>query len=131
MAHPIHIHGHKFWVLGSGEGYFKDSPLNLIDPIYRDTVDVPKNGWLVVRFKSDNPGVWLLHCHVEWHAVTGMAIVFNEAFERIVVPDIYKVSPSPPLMPTPAMSHDHPNAGVKVGGSVFFLLMVFVLCLIT
>merc|ERR1712169_71219 len=44
MGHPIHLHGHKFWVLGSGVGTFlystvADAPsdlINLENPPYRD-----------------------------------------------------------------------------------------------
>jgi iron transport multicopper oxidase len=30
---------------------------------------------------TDNPGAWFLHCHVDWHLETGLAIVFAEAPE--------------------------------------------------
>ena len=26
---------------------------------------------------ADNPGMWLFHCHVDWHAEMGMGVVFN------------------------------------------------------
>ena len=32
--------------------------------ILKDTVNVPTGGYVVVRFRSDNVGRWLLHCHV-------------------------------------------------------------------
>jgi hypothetical protein len=31
----------------------------------------------VLRFRADNVGVWLLHCHVLWHSVTGMAMLVD------------------------------------------------------
>lgn len=57
MGHPIHLHGHKFWVLGSGVGSFpydaiEDAPeelINLRDPPYRDTTGLPSQGWAVIR----------------------------------------------------------------------------------
>ena len=57
MGHPMHLHGHKFWILGSGEGEFpyssvQDVPsslVNLDDPPYRDTVELPASGWAVIR----------------------------------------------------------------------------------
>jgi len=57
MGHPLHLHGHKFWVLGSGDGSFSydavtDAPtgmLNLRDPPYRDTTGLPSQGWAVIR----------------------------------------------------------------------------------
>lgn len=46
----------------------------------RDTVYVgPSGGALTLRFRADNPGVWLFHCHVEWHVSAGMQVTFVEA----------------------------------------------------
>ena len=58
MGHPMHLHGHKFWVLGSGKGLFpyrsvEDAPssiINLESPPYRDTTDLPASGWLAIRY---------------------------------------------------------------------------------
>lgn len=73
--HPIHLHGHKYWVLGSKEyetwqyANVQDAlqsgnvNLNLNDPPSRDTFLLPTAGWLVLRFVADNPGAWLMHCH--------------------------------------------------------------------
>ncbi|XVE60850.1 hypothetical protein DITRI_Ditri05aG0159900 [Diplodiscus trichospermus] len=79
IDHPIHLHGYNFYIVGSGFGNFdiyKD-PLkyNLKDPPFRNTVSVPVNGWTTIRFKADNPGVWLLHCHIERHMTWGMRTV--------------------------------------------------------
>jgi len=90
MGHPMHLHGHKFWILGSGEGDFpyssvQDVPsslINLEDPPYRDTVELPASGWAIIRYVSDNPGAWLLHCHIQWHLVSGMALVLVEGGDR-------------------------------------------------
>ncbi|CAJ2649070.1 unnamed protein product [Trifolium pratense] len=78
--HPIHLHGYTFYVVGSGFGNFdpKQDPknYNLIDPPQETTVGLPKNGWVAIRFKANNPGMWLLHCHIERHASWGMNMVF-------------------------------------------------------
>ncbi|CAH8281857.1 unnamed protein product [Eruca vesicaria subsp. sativa] len=78
--HPIHLHGYSFFVVGSGFGNFdqRKDPLkyNLVDPPEETTVGVPRNGWTAVRFVANNPGVWLLHCHIERHATWGMNTVF-------------------------------------------------------
>ncbi|XP_055883293.1 uncharacterized protein LOC106073971 [Biomphalaria glabrata] len=55
--------------------------LQLSNPPLKDTVVVPTGGYVVVRFKADNPGLWLVHCHIELHNTDGMALVFNEARE--------------------------------------------------
>lgn len=91
MGHPMHLHGHKFWVLGSGKGDFpysevRDVPssmMNLENPPYRDTVELPASGWAVIRYISDNPGAWLLHCHIQWHLMSGMALVLVEGEESL------------------------------------------------
>ncbi|GKU93667.1 hypothetical protein SLEP1_g7243 [Rubroshorea leprosula] len=49
---------------------------NLVDPPQANTIVVPNNGWATVRFRADNPGVWLMHCHFERHLSWGMAAVF-------------------------------------------------------
>ncbi|RVX06984.1 Laccase-14 [Vitis vinifera] len=74
--HPMHLHGHSFYVVGWGFGNFDENsdPLryNLVDPPLQNTVSVPKNGWAAIRFKASNPGVWFIHCHIERHQTWGM-----------------------------------------------------------
>ncbi|CAG8492805.1 9033_t:CDS:2 [Dentiscutata erythropus] len=56
---------------GTGTTYDKSS-LNTDNPPIRDTTVVPSWGWSVIRFNIDNPGVWVFHCHIEWHIQIGM-----------------------------------------------------------
>jgi FtsP/CotA-like multicopper oxidase with cupredoxin domain len=79
--HPMHLHGHDFLVLGTGAGTYSavDSPLlKFANPTRRDVTMVPANGYLVVGFKSDNPGNWLFHCHIAWHVGEGLSLDFME-----------------------------------------------------
>ncbi|KAI3685443.1 hypothetical protein L6452_34685 [Arctium lappa] len=80
IDHPMHLHGHSFYVVGWGFGNFNGhkDPLryNLVDPPLQQTIAVPKNGWTAIRFKANNPGVWLMHCHLERHISWGMEAVF-------------------------------------------------------
>lgn len=39
---------------------------------------------------SDNPGPWFLHCHIDWHLVAGLAVVFAEDPEAIRQTQIIK-----------------------------------------
>jgi len=48
--------------------------LNLKDPVKKDTVAVPRRGYVVIRLLADNPGIWMLHCHVLFHQASGMAM---------------------------------------------------------
>lgn len=34
---------------------------------------------MILRFRADNPGVWLFHCHMEWHVETGLVTTMIEA----------------------------------------------------
>ncbi|CAN6357359.1 unnamed protein product [Urochloa humidicola] len=78
--HPIHIHGYDFYILAEGFGNFDantdTAKFNLDDPPMRNTVAVPVNGWAVIRFVADNPGAWLMHCHLDVHITWGLAMAF-------------------------------------------------------
>ncbi|TAQ85442.1 hypothetical protein B7494_g6220 [Chlorociboria aeruginascens] len=71
-GHPFHLHGYSFYVLsthkartGSYDVYnpFDESkepaggPMNMINPIMKDTVFIPRMGYVVIRFKADNEGL--------------------------------------------------------------------------
>jgi CopA family copper-resistance protein len=62
MHHPIHLHGHFFKIL-NGKG--DHAP-------WKHTVDLPPFSSQVIRFKADEPGRWLLHCHNLYHMKSGM-----------------------------------------------------------
>jgi laccase len=44
--------------------------------VLRDVISVPAEGWAKIRFVADNPGVWLLHCHMDWHVRAGFLFLF-------------------------------------------------------
>ncbi|KAF7054203.1 hypothetical protein CFC21_061926 [Triticum aestivum] len=76
--HPMHIHGYHFYVLATGFGNYNprrdEAKFNMVDPPSRNTIGVPVGGWAVVRFLADNPGVWLVHCHIDAHLTGGLAM---------------------------------------------------------
>ncbi|GJX93012.1 laccase-12-like protein [Tanacetum coccineum] len=78
--HPIHLHGYDFYILAEGFGNFNPktdtSKFNLVDPPLRNTVSLPVKGWAVIRFVADNPGTWIMHCHLDVHIGWGLAMVF-------------------------------------------------------
>ncbi|XP_073022666.1 laccase-14-like [Primulina eburnea] len=80
VDHPMHLHGHSFYVVGSDLGNFKPTEdpqnYNLKDPPLMETIAVPRNGWTAIRFKANNPGVWFMHCHFERHVSWGMGMTF-------------------------------------------------------
>lgn len=79
VAHPIHLHGHDYFVVAQGTGTYSSAvSLNLDNPPRRDTAMLPAQGYLVLAFQTDNPGVWLMHCHIGWHTDEGLALQFLE-----------------------------------------------------
>ncbi|MEU1162727.1 multicopper oxidase family protein [Streptomyces sp. NPDC090075] len=66
MWHPMHLHGHTFAVTGlNSEGARKDT-----------TIVLPHRK-LVLDFDADNPGLWMLHCHNQYHSESGMMTVLG------------------------------------------------------
>ena len=65
--HPIHLHGYEFKVIGSSGGW--------LDPQHAlpvTTVLVPVGTTRVIQFNADNPGDWLMHCHMTHHTMNQM-----------------------------------------------------------
>ncbi|KAF8263781.1 laccase [Lactarius quietus] len=78
--HPMHLHGHAFWVVRSAG----NSNYNFVDPVVRDVVSTGNTGDNVtIRFFTDNPGPWFFHCHIDWHLANGFAVVFAEDVPNI------------------------------------------------
>ncbi|KAF7144322.1 hypothetical protein RHSIM_Rhsim05G0206500 [Rhododendron simsii] len=79
-SHPVHLHGFNFFAVGKGLGNYnaiKDpKKFNLVDPVERNTIGVPAGGWVAIRFRADNPGVWFMHCHLEVHTTWGLKMAF-------------------------------------------------------
>lgn len=65
-AHPFHLHGFFFQVLGPDGA--PERPL-----AWLDTVDIPAQDarTIAVRF-DERPGMWMFHCHILDHAEAGM-----------------------------------------------------------
>ncbi|EHK48441.1 uncharacterized protein TrAtP1_009819 [Trichoderma atroviride] len=75
VPHPVHLHGFDFYVLAQGTGTYSDSvTLNTDNPPRRDVAMLPASGYLVLAFETDNPGAWLMHCHIGWHTSEGFGL---------------------------------------------------------
>jgi FtsP/CotA-like multicopper oxidase with cupredoxin domain len=85
VSHPIHLHGHDFSILAQGTGvYATVAPtLELTNPPRRDVAMLPGGGYLVIGFQTDNPGAWLMHCHIGWHTSEGFALQLVERYSEI------------------------------------------------
>lgn len=69
FAHAMHLHGHHFRVI---------TPEGRLGP-WRDTVLVDRGETRQVALVADNPGKWLLHCHMLSHSNAGMMSWFRVA----------------------------------------------------
>lgn len=67
MHHPMHLHGHFFRVVNANGEY---SPL-------KHTVNVPPMGTVTIEFDANETGDWFFHCHILYHAKSGMARIFS------------------------------------------------------
>jgi FtsP/CotA-like multicopper oxidase with cupredoxin domain len=69
FPHAMHLHGHHFRLLDNLDDGWK--------PFWLDTVLVPARETSRIAFVADNPGKWMLHCHMIEHQETGMAAWFE------------------------------------------------------
>jgi FtsP/CotA-like multicopper oxidase with cupredoxin domain len=70
FIHPMHLHGHSFQILNPAQlvaGNHTSSQTRL-----SDTVLLFPQERTEIAFVADNPGDWLLHCHVLGHQAAGM-----------------------------------------------------------
>ncbi|KAK8251226.1 laccase-1 precursor [Phyllosticta capitalensis] len=86
VPHPIHLHGHDFYLLGTGSGQWDRSlnGLQFDNPIRRDTAMLPGQGYMIMAFPADNPGAWLMHCHIAWHVGQGFSLQFLEQRDQVL-----------------------------------------------
>ncbi|MFF8941614.1 multicopper oxidase family protein [Streptomyces sp. NPDC014864] len=66
MWHPLHLHGHTFAMTGIDAAGAR-----------KDTAAVLPHRKLVVDFYADNPGLWMLHCHNQYHSESGMMTILG------------------------------------------------------
>ena len=87
ISHPMHLHGHDFYVLAQGHGAWDGTITRPTNPQRRDVQLFPKVGttdtpgvpnpdrpYLVLQYDQDNPGVWPFHCHIAWHVSAGLYV---------------------------------------------------------
>jgi FtsP/CotA-like multicopper oxidase with cupredoxin domain len=70
--HPIHLHGHSFRVIARNGQPTRDRE-------WMDTVLIPPREAADIAFVADNPGDWMLHCHILDHQDGGMMAVIRVA----------------------------------------------------
>ncbi|WVQ69566.1 uncharacterized protein L199_007786 [Kwoniella botswanensis] len=86
--HPFHFHGHEFQIVHKSFDVTSNDttvnpPINenQENPARRDTIVIPPTGSVTLRWRADNPGAWMFHCHIDWHLSSGLAAIFLEAVD--------------------------------------------------
>jgi FtsP/CotA-like multicopper oxidase with cupredoxin domain len=78
VDHPMHLHGHHMLVLSRNGERITGSPW------WSDTLDVAPGESYEVAFRTDNPGIWMDHCHNLQHAAAGMTM--HLMYEGVTTP---------------------------------------------
>lgn len=66
--HPMHLHGHRYWVTGSDGDRW---PRSAWKP---ETTEIVAVGQCRdIEFVADNPGDWAFHCHMAHHTMNAMS----------------------------------------------------------
>ena len=91
--HPIHLHGHTFWITGTEGG-------RMPEPSW-----YPSNNVLVgvaqareIEFIANNPGDWLMHCHMFHHMMNSMTSQAGPLIRKYSTPVQLKVLGYPQIM---------------------------------
>eukprot|EP00658_Telonema_sp_P-2_P006303 TRINITY_DN12405_c0_g6_i1.p1 TRINITY_DN12405_c0_g6~~TRINITY_DN12405_c0_g6_i1.p1 ORF type:complete len:835 (-),score=179.19 TRINITY_DN12405_c0_g6_i1:269-2773(-) len=99
QQHPWHVHGMTLKMVGFGwlndtkkwstKAEFKKNfvydpaDFNLpalnqeAEVVMGDTITFPPHSFWVLRIVADNPGAWLIHCHMDAHLVAGMGFILS------------------------------------------------------
>lgn len=72
FPHGIHLHGHHFEILA------QSGSMNMPGDV-RDTVLIGPDETVEIAFVADNPGAWMIHCHMLSHQKSGMMAWFEVA----------------------------------------------------
>jgi FtsP/CotA-like multicopper oxidase with cupredoxin domain len=68
--HPMHLHGHLFRVVSRNGA----APAH---EEWRDTLLIEPEERVEIAFRADNPGNWMIHCHILEHQAGGMMGLFR------------------------------------------------------
>ncbi len=106
--HPIHIHGHEFFVAGTDGGW--TNPSSRWPEV---TVDIGVGQMRAMEFIADAPGDWAFHCHKAHHTMNAMGHTVPTMIgvdQRGVIDKITKLVPDYMVMGdtggSMVMSHD-------------------------
>ena len=106
--HPMHLHGHTFWVTGTEGGRIPESAW------------IPTNNVLVsvgqsrdVEFIANNPGDWMVHCHILHHMMNHMVSMVGPMPEMISISSGQHGGEAMPEMPGAQFASGVLGAGLE------------------
>lgn len=81
-AHPIHMHGHQFLITASD-----GNSIPYYNALKKNTINVASGETWDIIFRTDNPGIWPLHCHIPHHMTNNMSESTGGMFTTIIYKD--------------------------------------------
>jgi plastocyanin len=101
LAHPFHTHGHSFKIVATD-----GNPVPEVAQWTKDTILIGPAERYDLELIGDNPGVWMVHCHLEHHMANGMmTLIAYEGYEPTgPAADLFNVKTGG------AGGHDHSSA---------------------
>ncbi|MDP9473137.1 MAG: multicopper oxidase domain-containing protein [Chloroflexota bacterium] len=104
LPHPFHIHGHSFKIVATD-----GNPIPEAAQWTKDTVLIAPGERYDLELVADNPGVWMVHCHIEHHMANGMMTVIAYDGHKPSGPaaDLFSMEHAAP----PAASDEHAGHG--------------------
>lgn len=145
MRHPWHLHGQPFQVVSIGTGH--EGPLRIQSsdnaaarkynediqywkktgrtPMTRDSINIPGTSYAALRIRADEPGLWLLHCHVDWHIAKGLGVVLEvRSLPKEALPASQTTSEvTTTAIPPPSDSAESPKHRLRVL-AIYFVIML-------
>lgn len=91
--HPLHLHGHTFWITGTEGGRLPESAWYPSNNVLVGVAQVRE-----VEFIANNPGDWAMHCHMFHHMMNSMSSQAGPLIRNNSTPEQRKVRGYPQVM---------------------------------
>ncbi len=91
--HPLHIHGHTFWITATEGGRMPESAWYPSNNVLVGVAQVRE-----VEFIANNPGDWAVHCHMFHHMMNSMTSQAGPLVRNNSTPEQLKVLGYPQVM---------------------------------
>lgn len=107
--HPLHLHGHTFWITATEGGRLPESAWYPSNNVLVGVAQVRE-----VEFIANNPGDWAMHCHMFHHMMNSMTSQAGPLIRNNSTPEQLKVLGYPQVM----LGMEMPNMkGMKMPGT--------------